>query len=62
MYGLNDNLLLQQSITVTAMSPLYTEWQNKSRFSRDKYLGTGVKTKKSFCPSTTEQIKPKTIF
>lgn len=44
------------------MIPLYTEWQKKSRFSHDKYLGTGVKTKKSFCPSTTEQIKPKTIF
>lgn len=44
------------------MIPLYIEWQKKSRFSRDKYLGTGMQTKKSFHPSTTEQIKPKTIF
>lgn len=44
------------------MIPLYIEWQKKSSFSHDKYLGTGVKTKKSFRPSTTEQIKPKTIF
>lgn len=44
------------------MIPLYIEWRKKSKFSRDKHSGTGVQTKKSFRPSTIEQIKPKTIF
>lgn len=44
------------------MIPLYSEWQKKKRFPHDKYLGTGLTTRKRFCPSRAEQIKPETIF